>query len=297
VPKKCSPNKFNLKETLLHGTPSFPVAIYNNSFDKQYNLLAPLHYHGEFELLVATKGTLSVQIEEHTYILSKGEGLFINSGLIHVINSGDNVDHGFIAIVFNFKIICNEYDSSFSKYIQPLMNRTLKVSVKLTPDMCDLVHSICSAYESASYGFELYIKQGLIQIFHHLVKDSKTTTLPIQNTKSILIKNILDYVEKNYSEQITLQDMADYVHISKEYLCRVFNAMSDTSPIEYLNRYRIRQSTSLLIHTDKAVSDIALTCGFNNSSYFNKLFLRYIGCTPREYRKKNTSADFSTLVD
>lgn len=280
--------KNHLKEAMLHGTPSFPVAIYNNKFDKQYTLLAPLHYHNEFELLVATKGTLNVQIEEATYILSQGEGLFINSGLLHIINSNDDVDHGFIAVVFDFTMICTEHDSAFNKYIRPLINGTIKVPILLSKEICSLIYDIGSAYEASSFGFELYIKHSLIQIFHLLVKDSKITTLPIQNTKSILIKNILDYIENNYSEPISLQDMADYAHISKEYLCRIFNVMSDTSPVEYLNRYRIRQSTSLLIHTSRSISDISLSCGFNNSSYFNKIFLRHMGCTPSEYRKKNT---------
>lgn len=289
--------KVHLKETLFHGTPAFPVAIYNNKFDKQYTLLAHLHYHNEFELLVATKGTLSVQIEENSYQLSEGEGLFINSGLLHIITANADEDHGFIAIVFDFTIICNEYDSAFGKYIHPLMNGTLKVPVRLTTELCSFVHSICSIYESSSFGFELYIKQSLIQIFYLLVRNSMTTTLPIQNTKSIMIKNVLDYIEKKYSEQISLQDMADYAHISKEYLCRIFRAMSDSSPIEYLNRYRIRQSTKLLINTNREISDISTSCGFNNSSYFNKLFLRHIGCTPTEYRKNHTQRVQPVLPD
>ena len=280
-------DRYNYKESLIHGTPDFPIAIYNNTFDKQYNLLAPLHYHSEFELLVATRGTLSVQMEETLYTIPEGEGVFINSGLIHMITSMDNIDHGFLAIVFDFSLICSEHDTAFKKYIQPIMNGTLKVPIALPPHICKLVHSINDAYENASFGFELYTKQVLLEIFHTLVDNSETTSLPVQNTKSLLLKSVLDYVEKNYTDNISLEDMAQYVHISKEYLCRIFNAMSDTTPVEYLNRYRIRQSTNLLIRTTKNIADVALSCGFSNSSYFNKLFMRYMGCTPSEYRKQN----------
>lgn len=280
--------KTDFKETLIHGTPAFPIAIYNNTFDKQYNLLAPLHYHSEFELLVATKGTLSVQLEETLYTLSEGEGLFINSGLIHMFTSVDHIDHGFIAIVFDFRLICTEHDTIYKKYIQPIINGTLTVPVILPAHICRLVHSIKDAYENSSFGFELHTKQSLLQIFHSFVQNSEPTSLPAQNSKSLLIKSVLDYVEKNYAENISLQDMAQYAHISKEYLCRIFNTMSDTTPVEYLNRYRVRQSSAMLVHTDKSVSDIALSCGFNNSSYFNKLFMRYMGCTPSEYRRQHT---------
>ncbi len=284
-------DKQNFKEKLIHGTMAFPVAIYNNTFDKQYSLLAPLHYHNEIELLVATKGSLCVQIEENTYNLSEGEGLFINSGLLHIINSHDTINHGFIAIVFDYSLICNKHDITFTKYIQPLFNGTLTTVPILPNEICHMVHMISNAYEDAYFGFELFIKHTLTEILYILVKNSVQTTLPAQNTKSTIIKNVLDYIEKNYSEDISLQDMADYAHISKEYLCRVFNSMSDSTPIEYLNRYRIRQSTSEIIHSDKTISDIALSCGFNNSSYFNKLFLRYMNCTPTEYRKTNTSVN------
>ena len=107
----------------------------------------------------------------------------------------------------------------------------------------------------------------------------------MQSSKRLLIKNILDYIEENYAEPITLNTLADRVHISKEYLCRIFSSMSESSPIEYLNRYRIQKSAYMLMSTSKRVSEISLSCGFNSSSYFNKLFLRYMGCTPTEYRK------------
>lgn len=283
--------KNNLRECLVHGTPTFPFAIYNNTFEKQYSLLAPLHYHNEFELLIATKGSIRVQIKDNSYTLSEGEGVFINSGLLHMIRSNDDTTHGFIAIVFDFSILCTEHDSTFNKYIQPLINGTLVVSTMLSSSLCSMIRSICTAYENASFGYELYIKHSLLQIFHLLLQNSEPTTLPVPNTKIIIIKNVMDYVKENYSEQISLQDLADHVHISKEYLCRVFTIMSDNSPVEYLNRYRIRQSADMLIHTDKSISDIALSCGFNNSSYYNKLFLRYLGYTPSEYRKLNTYSD------
>jgi len=280
--------KQNFKETLIHGTPAFPIAVYNNSFDMQYNLLAPLHYHNEFELLVATKGSLSVQIEETLYTISEGQGLFINSGLIHMISSADNCDHGFIAVVFDPGLISTEYDISFKKYFQPIINGTLTVPVLLPATACSLIHAVKDSFENSSFGFELYTKYALLQIFHLFVQNAKPTSLPVQNTKSLLIKNVLDFIEANYSDNISLRDMANHTHVSSEYLCRIFNLLSDTTPLDYLNRYRIRKSTGLLIHTGNSIAQIASSCGFNNSSYFNKLFLRYMGCTPSAYRKHHT---------
>ena len=278
----------NFKETLQHGTTAFPVAIYNNIFSKHQQLLAPLHYHNEFELLVATKGSLCIQMEEDSYIIAPGEGIFINSGRLHTITSHDYSEHGFIAVVFDYTLICNEHEVAFTRYIQPVITGSLKIGEKLSPEVCQLIHSICRVYEAKEFGSELYIKQCILNVFYLLMKDAENTKSTVRSSKSLLVKEVLDYIKKNYGESISLQLLAEQVHVSKEYLCRTFRTLSDSSPIEFLNRYRIRQSTFLLAQTDKSISDIAQTCGFNHSSYYGKLFYEYMGCTPTEYRKGNT---------
>ena len=233
-------DRLSLKEALSHGTPDFSVAVYNILMEKEQSPSAPLHYHNEFELLVCTKGCLTVQIEEDTFYLNVGQGLFINSGLLHSIASEEL--HGFIAVVFGYNLICSKNDISFNKYIRPLMNGALGAEINLNNSIFSQVVNICNAYETASFGFELYIKHSISGIIFSLIQNSKPTPRPIQSSKSLLIKNILDYIEENYAEPITLNTLSERVHISKEYLCRVFRSMSESSPIEYLNRYRIQKS-------------------------------------------------------
>ena len=278
-------DKENFNETLQHGTTAFPIAIYHNSFEKQQHILAYLHYHNEFELLIATKGSLCVQIEETTYFLSQGDGIFINSGLLHNISSNEDCEHGFIAVVFDYTLLCNPHEITYSKYIYPLINHTLDIPAILPKEVCTNIFSLYSMYKANIFGSELFIKQCLFQIMYILMKNASTSSLSAHNSKSLIIKEVLDYMKKNYAQPISLQLLADHVHVSKEYLCRLFHTLSDSSPIEYLNQYRIQQSTFLLLQTNKSISDIALSCGFNHSSYYGKLFLQYMGYTPTEYRK------------
>ena len=279
----------NLKEPLQHGTSDFPVALYNMCFGKQYNLLAPLHYHKEFELMVVTKGNVRVQLENETYILNKGEGVFINSGLIHMISATDKTEHSFIAIVFDYTLLCTESDKIFVSYIQHIINRSLLLPFSLSKEICEKIEEISVMFEAADFGYEFFIKSSLNQIFYQLMKDAKKAEVPVQNAKSSIIKGVIDYIKENYAKTISLQELAEWANTSKEYLCRIFNEMTDISPIVYLNRYRIRQSTFLLLNSSRSISDIALSCGFNNSSYYNKLFMRHMGCTPTEFRKRSIS--------
>lgn len=277
-------NRNRFKEVLVHGTLAFPVAVYNNFFDSNIDILAPLHYHDEFEFFLVTKGAISVQLEEQSYLLHEGEGIFINSGLLHVIRGADECKHAFIAIVFHPTLIGAEQETVYLKYLHPLIEQKIIVHPEIPAEICKQILQISSIYKKADFAYELAVKQQLTAMLYMLIKDARHDFQPATNSKSQLIKMVLDYIKENYSQEITLQNLADSAHISREYLCRIFQDMSDTSPIVYLNRYRITQSTELLIHTNKNISDIASLCGFNNSSYFNKLFLRYIGCTPKQYR-------------
>ncbi len=280
--------KESLKEPLLHGTAAFPLAVYPMIFPKYQHSFAYLHYHTEFELLVATRGTLLVQIEEQCYTVPEGEGIFINSGLLHTITAPEEepAGHGFLAVVFDYSLLCTEQEAAFRQYIQPLLLGAFELNPRLSVSACDLVRSICSMYESSAFGRELFIKHCLLHIFYLLVKDVTPGRLSLPNTKSTLVKETLDYIKQHYAEPVSLQQLADHVHVSREYLCRTFHTLSGSSPLEYLNRYRIRQSTFLLARTNQRISDIALACGFNHSSYFGKLFFQYMGCTPTQYRKQ-----------
>ena len=278
--------KNDLKEHATRGTVSFPIEIYDKTFDSQFTLLAPLHYHSEFELLLATKGQLSVQTETALYQLSEGQGLFINANQLHAIDAQGNGIHGFIAIVFDYRTLCHSGDILFTRYIHPLMNGQLQINHRLPQKICQIICKLNTIYHEENYGFEIEIKQQLLFIFQQLLKEATPTNFPISNSKSTLVKEVLNFIETNYYSPITLQDLSDYVHISREYLCRIFSQVSDVSPITYLNQYRINKSMELLLETDKNITEIAGLCGFNHCSYFNKIFLQYVGCTPGEYRKK-----------
>ena len=135
--------KETFKESLQHGTTAFPIAVYPMKFPKDQQVLAHLHYHNEFELLVATKGHLLVQMETETYSLSAGEGLFINSGTLHtIISASPQEETGFIAVVFDYSILCTEQDITYENYIRPLLNGSLEPNSVLSPDICTLIHSL-----------------------------------------------------------------------------------------------------------------------------------------------------------
>lgn len=95
------------------------------------------------------------------------------------------------------------------------------------------------------------------------------------------------YLNDHYREDITLDDLAEKFYISRSYLTRIFKETTGITVVQYLTVVRIRQAARLLRETDSPITEIADLCGFGNVTYFEKVFNRIRGMTPRQYRKNN----------
>lgn len=99
-----------------------------------------------------------------------------------------------------------------------------------------------------------------------------------------ICSRIKRYIDSNYTEDISLDFLADKAHISKYYLSHTFTKYYGMSPINYLNEVRLRTSKELLETTDLSISQIAESSGFSSQSYFSQSFRRSCGLTPSDYR-------------
>jgi AraC-like DNA-binding protein len=102
---------------------------------------------------------------------------------------------------------------------------------------------------------------------------------------SLLVKQTIAYLQKNYAQHLTRQQMARAVGVSEDYLGRIFLQELGLSPMEYLNRYRIKEAKVLLRHTFTSVTDVASQVGFDDPAYFSRAFRKQVGVSPRAYRK------------
>jgi len=103
---------------------------------------------------------------------------------------------------------------------------------------------------------------------------------------SDVVKKMLDYVEKNFSQKITLADMSQKLFYSETFMIRSFKKDMGINFSEYLNRYRIQCAINMLRTTDMRVTDICAACGFNSYKYFNMVFKKLVGCSAQNFMKK-----------
>ena len=100
------------------------------------------------------------------------------------------------------------------------------------------------------------------------------------------MRGLLDFIEEHYGEKITVQEAAERCYYSRSHFMKYFRQYMGVSFVEYLNSYRLFQAEGLLRTTDQPVTRIAQRCGFDNLSYFNRLFRRMYQMTPVQYRTK-----------
>lgn len=124
-----------------------------------------------------------------------------------------------------------------------------------------------------------YKLQELVEIF----TESIFVTPPHAKNNEI-VKKAMAYISENFSSNITLEDVARHVHLNPAYFSTIFKQSCGSSFKEYLNMVRIEESKRLLANTDYSVVDIAVATGFMDQSYFSKVFKKYTGLTPKQYR-------------
>ena len=110
-----------------------------------------------------------------------------------------------------------------------------------------------------------------------------------EDIRNYAIRRAINYIREHYSENITLDDLAASIHLSKSECCRCFKRTLQLTPFEYLMKYRIFRAASILqmnVPAPRSMSALAFSVGFNNASYFNKVFKQYLHCTPSEYKRK-----------
>ncbi|BCN30072.1 AraC family transcriptional regulator [Anaeromicropila herbilytica] len=118
-----------------------------------------------------------------------------------------------------------------------------------------------------------------------IVKNCTANNMNIKSSPKV--EKVYEYIEEHYNDIIMLEDLSDIIGTSPQYFCKLFKEVTGYRVVEYINCLRIRKSKELMFHyNDMKITDIAASCGFEDSSYFCSVFRKLEGITPGEFRKK-----------
>ncbi|MBQ8510342.1 MAG: helix-turn-helix transcriptional regulator [Clostridia bacterium] len=160
------------------------------------------------------------------------------------------------------------------------------------PTIFEPIHGgdILDLYRRLAYTFKQNAKSDtadklLAALLHLLLSDAYTARTRSGGEPS-QIDRVLAYMNDNYARKITLDELAELVHLNKSYLIRLFRKETGQTPIEHLNGIRLSQAKKLLSDSGCPVSDAAYQSGFDSASYFIARFKSEYGLTPEQYRQR-----------
>lgn len=280
----------------------YPIQLDNIELTGLQMHRIPWHWHVEIEAIVVQTGEIWFFADDTKLRLSAGQGILINQNIMHSVHPVDkNVSTILYTLEFHPSFLFGYGNPMMSsKFLSPVLHSSALKIIKLHQEdswhqkLLDAVNHIISVNQTKKFGFELVTKSYLCQLWSFLLEKAIPENLSINSQAPISldenrVKAGLMYIQEHYSEHITLEQLADFIHVSKSECCRCFKRILQFSPFEYIMRFRILEAATLIQQNDPSahtISSLAFSVGFNNTSYFNKLFKQYLYCTPSEYKRK-----------
>ena len=248
--------------------------------------VAELHYHDEIELLAVRSGEFICTAEGVEYRARAGEVIFINSRIPHATACDTPGTELGLLQVLHSPFIGGDEPRTI-RYSVRLMGRAF-APVKVMKDE-NFYLAVTGAIEELmgkKHACEAFAKAHIYKLLGTLIRegclaDEKEIFL---NSEVQKVLPVLNYLNENYAEGLSLDEASALLNFDKSYFCRIFRRAIGATFTEYLNFVRICKAEKLLSKTDKSVIEISEAVGFSSVSYFNRVFRKYCSSTPREYR-------------
>lgn len=150
------------------------------------------------------------------------------------------------------------------------------------------IHLFWKLYHSIQEKEQRDLLEVNAQLFHWVLAIERWLSFPnkMPAGKNERLNDAIKFMKERITANFSLDEVAEQVGISKHHLCRMFVKHMHITPIEYVKRRRIEKAALLLKTTDWPIHKVAMESGFNNSSYFGKVFRFYFCATPQEYRQQ-----------
>ncbi len=271
-----------------------PIRYYyvNSSDEEELKMYA--HWHNEIEIQMFEKGATSTTIDNTEVFVNEGDILFIPSQSIH-FGQAQTPKIEMHTIIFYSEVLCPmNREASVQKYFTPFINRTVTMPyvIRRTDSGYNEIRACVLqiaklANEKPPYN-QLKIMNCLYSLFINLyefdyVKVKTHSTIADKNY--LAVRDAIAYIEENYAHPLTVEELAFNAGFSKSRFMSIFKEYTNTTCKKFINQYRLDSSKQMLKDTDDTVLNIAIACGYNNISLFNREFKKTYSITPLEYRK------------
>lgn len=249
----------------------------------------PAHWHSGCEIIYSIDGICEIICENRNYTLRPYDILIIHKGAIHELKTSTHgsryIMHFELETFYNFEDIHTLVSS-----LPCVIYLSKDVSSKLYQSIHKSLQSIIKEYYANSPYSNIMIQSKLLSILTILGRGK--LCLPVHDSNrhinfehSKLYLLTLDYIHKNYSRNITLDEISIHAGFSKYHFSRLYKQYSNETFYYTLNRIRMKQASIYLKESSLSIPEIAIQCGFHNISSFIRMFKLHYHMTPVQYKK------------
>lgn len=254
----------------------------------------PWHWHEELEFNYIVNGSAVLTTTNQNCVFHKGEGFFINTNVLCTLNM-ETKEQGCIvdSHLFHPIFLGGHFKSIFStKYLDPvLQNKHLELleirgTTSRQKKLLNLLRqsSLLQKQENTEFQTRNLFSNIWLLLLEE-IREAESMNNSVNRTNQDRIQTMITFIQQNYQEKLSLEDIARSASVSKSECLRCFRSSIQRTPFEYLLDYRLETAKRLLRCTDTSILDIALQTGFSNGAYFGKMFKEAYGIPPGLYRK------------
>lgn len=270
----------------------YPVYVRKGCLSAYPNYRAESHWHDDVEFILILSGRMQYNINGEVIEIAEGEGVFVNTRQLHFGYSDKKSDCVFICVLLHPVLLCSSRAIE-QKYVNPILfNEHIPFCLISRKNEWEIsvLNAIKNIYD---YSFdkisELKIQRAFYDIWIALCENviSITKDESVKNHNLFALKDMISYINSNYQEKISLEDIAKAGKVGKTGCCNLFKKYVNKTPNGFLTDLRLKKGVELLNETDKTILEISYEVGFSGASYFTETFRKNYGLTPKEYRKNN----------
>ena len=272
---------------------SIPVNVMWISKIKYEHQVLKKHTHDFYHMFYIKKGKGIMHIDENDYDICENEIYLCPPGTYHGMTAQEDIPVSVIEIkftishedlqklIFNMqkRIKCNTYD--FYLKLEGLLKEAFYKS-SLYKEIIDtgftkLLLELARSAKNENHSYSAVV--------NGIFKNNSMETIKDGAGSSAVLKNVLEYINNNYSEDITLKQLAEVGAVSPGHLNKIFKEAFNMSPMKFINNFRLDKAKELMMYSDFNISQISELVGFSSIHYFSRFFKKKENMTPNEYRE------------
>jgi len=251
------------------------------------------HWHEEFMMVFMEQGEAIVYCNLNRITVGSGDLVVVNSNEIHYIeNKCDMLVFYTIKIDFSH-LFSNQIDLSSNEYVNMLIHNQIRFynNFPLDSELKQGLGQLIIEYNRKDKFYELAVKDCIYHILvlmmrnhiESIINDSSEKKQPSSFND---LQYVLEFVDKHYNQELSLEEIANMANMNKYHFCRIFKKTTGKSLTEYVNYIRINTAVDLLKEGNMNISEISSYVGFNDSNYFSRVFKKYKNSAPTKISKQ-----------